>query len=158
MQRKSIEIWVGIFMLCGIAALVMLAIQVSAVGTGANKTYRVEAKFDNVGGLNVKAPVMIGGVRVGRVSGIWIDKEDYSAVVGLDIDQQYDTLALDTGASILTAGLLGAQFIGLSPGFSDIYLEDGDTLELTQSAIQLESLIGQFLFKSEKDPSKDAAK
>ncbi len=158
MQRKSIEIWVGIFMLCGIAALVMLAIQVSAAGTGANKTYRVEAKFDNVGGLNVKAPVMIGGVRVGRVSGIWIDKEDYSAVVGLDIDQQYDTLALDTGASILTAGLLGAQFIGLSPGFSDIYLEDGDTLELTQSAIQLESLIGQFLFKSEKDPSKDAAK
>ncbi len=158
MQRKSIEIWVGVFMLCGIAAIIMLAIQVSAAGTGAGKSYRLEARFDNVGGLNVKAPVMIGGVRVGRVGDIWIDKEDYLAVVGLDIDQQYDTLAVDTGASILTAGLLGAQFIGLSPGFSDIYLEEGDTLEFTQSAIQLESLISQFLFSSGKDESEDKAK
>ncbi len=146
MQRKSVEIWVGLFMLVGIAALVMLAIQVSNAGTGADKTYRVEARFGNVGGLNVKAPVMIGGVRVGRVGGIWIDKEDYVAVVGLDIDKQYDTLALDTGASILTSGLLGAQFVGLSPGSSDFYLEDGDTLELTQSALQLETLISQFMF------------
>ena len=150
MQRKSIEIWVGIFMLCGIAAIIMLAIQVSATGTGAGDTYRVEARFDNVGGLNAKAPIMIGGVRVGRVGGIWIDKADYSAVVGLDIDQQYDTLSVDTGASIFTAGLLGSQFIGLSPGFSEIYLEDGDVLEFTQSAIQLESLISQFLFSSGK--------
>ncbi|WP_423909562.1 outer membrane lipid asymmetry maintenance protein MlaD [Candidatus Spongiihabitans sp.] len=158
MQRKSIEIWVGVFMLVGIAAIVMLAVQVSAAGTGANKSYRLEARFDNIGGLNVKAPVMIGGVRVGRVGGIWIDKEDYVAVVGLDIDQQYDTLAVDTGASILTSGLLGAQFVGLSPGFSDIYLEQGDTLELTQSAIQLESLISQFMFSQGQDQAKNPEK
>ncbi len=158
MQRKSIEIWVGIFMLVGIAAIVMLAVQVSAAGTGTGKSYRVEARFDNVGGLNVKAPVMIGGVRVGRVGGIWIDKEDYVAVVGLDIDQQYDTLAVDTGASILTSGLLGAQFVGLSPGFSDIYLEQGDTLELTQSAIQLESLISQFMFSQGQDQGQEPEK
>ena len=150
MQRRSTEIWVGLFMLLGIAALVMLAVQVSSAGTGADKTYRIEARFDNVGGLNVKAPVMIGGVRVGRVGGIWIDKEDYVAVVGLDIDKRYDTLSLDTGASILTSGLLGAQFVGLSPGSSELYLEDGDTLELTQSALQLESLISQFMFSQGK--------
>ena len=150
MQRRSTEIWVGLFMLLGIAALVMLAVQVSSAGTGADKTYRIEARFDNVGGLNVKAPVMIGGVRVGRVGGIWIDKEDYVAVVGLDIDKRYDTLSLDTGASILTSGLLGAQFVGLSPGSSEFYLEDGDTLELTQSALQLESLISQFMFSQGK--------
>ena len=125
-------------------------VQVSSAGTGADKTYRIEARFDNVGGLNVKAPVMIGGVRVGRVGGIWIDKEDYVAVVGLDIDKRYDTLSLDTGASILTSGLLGAQFVGLSPGSSEFYLEDGDTLELTQSALQLESLISQFMFSQGK--------
>lgn len=156
MRRKSIEIWVGIFMLVGIAAIVMLAVQVSAAGTGADKSYRLEARFDNIGGLNVKAPVMIGGVRVGRVGDIWIDKEDYVPVVGLDIDQQYDSLAIDTGASILTSGLLGAQFVGLSPGFSDIYLESGDTLELTQSAIQLESLISQFMFSQGKDQGQDS--
>jgi phospholipid/cholesterol/gamma-HCH transport system substrate-binding protein len=150
MQRRSTEIWVGLFMLVGIAALVMLAVQVSSAGTGADKTYRIEARFDNVGGLNVKAPVMIGGVRVGRVGEIWIDKEDYVAVVGLDIDKRYDTLSLDTGASILTSGLLGAQFVGLSPGSSEFFLEDGDTLELTQSALQLESLISQFMFNQGK--------
>ncbi len=146
MQRNNIEIWVGIFMLIGIAALVMLAVQVSNAGTGSSQTYRVEARFDNVGGLNIKAPVMIGGVRVGRVGAIWIDKEDYVPVVGLDIDKQYDSLSMDTGASILTSGLLGAQFIGLSPGSSDFFLEEGDTVEFTQSAIQLESLISQFMF------------
>lgn len=158
MQRKSIEIWVGIFMLVGIAAIVMLAVQVSTAGTGASKSYRLEARFDNIGGLNVKAPVMIGGVRVGRVGAIWIDKKDYVAVVGLDIDQQYDTLTVDTGASILTSGLLGAQFVGLSPGFSDIYLEQGDTLELTQSAIQLESLISQFMFSQGQEQGQDQVK
>jgi phospholipid/cholesterol/gamma-HCH transport system substrate-binding protein len=155
MQRRSTEIWVGLFMLVGIAALVMLAVQVSSAGTGADKTYRIEARFDNVGGLNVKAPVMIGGVRVGRVGEIWIDKEDYVAVVGLDIDKRYDTLSLDTGASILTSGLLGAQFVGLSPGSSEFYLEDGDTLELTQSALQLESLISQFMFNQGKSKGDD---
>lgn len=146
MKNRSLEMWVGIFMLAGIGALIMLAVKVSGTPVGSGQTYRIEARFDNIGGLNVKAPVMIGGVLVGRVSKIWIDKEEYIAVVGLDIDVEYDTLPTDTGASILTSGLLGAQFVGLSPGSSDFYLEEGDTMEFTQSAIQLESLISQFMF------------
>ncbi|NKB61445.1 MAG: outer membrane lipid asymmetry maintenance protein MlaD [Gammaproteobacteria bacterium] len=150
MQSKAIEVWVGIFMLIGVAALVMLAVQVSGAGKGGGETYRLEAKFENVGGLNEKAPVMIGGVRIGRVGGIRIDKDDYGAVVELDIEKQYDNLPIDTGASILTAGLLGAQFVGLSPGADDFFLEPGDMLELTQSAIQLENLISQFMFNQGK--------
>ena len=150
MQNRSLEIWVGVFIMAGLAALVLLAVQVSSAGTGSGQTYRVEARFDNVGGLNVKAPIMIGGVRVGRVGAIWIDREDYVPVVGLDIQSQYNALPDDTGASILTSGLLGAQFIGLSPGASDIFLESGDTIEFTQSAIQLESLISQFMFSQGK--------
>lgn len=146
MYSKNLELWVGLFMLAGLLALVMLAVQVSSSGSGVGETYRVEARFDNVGGLAVKAPVMIGGVRVGRVGSIRIDPTDYVAVVGLDINTEYDTLGEDTGAAILTSGLLGAQFVGLSPGASDFYLEPGDTLEFTQSAIQLETLIGQFMF------------
>ena len=138
-------------MIAGVAALAMLAVQVSSAGTGGNDTYRLEARFDNVGGLNVKAPVMIGGVKVGRVGEIWIDKEDYVPVVGLDIDTAYDALPLDTGASILTSGLLGAQFVGLSPGSDDFVLEPGDTMDFTQSAIQLESLISQFMFNQGSD-------
>ena len=125
MKNQKLEMWVGIFMLLGVAALAMLALKVSGTGGSSSNTYRIEARFDNVGGLSVKAPVMIGGVRVGRVGDIWIDKEDYVAVVGMDIETQYDTLPDDTGASILTAGLLGAQFVGLSPGFSDFYLKKG---------------------------------
>ena len=89
---------------------------------------------------------MIGGVRVGRVGDISIDKESYSAVVSLDIEVRYDNLPTDTSASILTAGLLGAQFVGLEPGAEDLFLEAGDSLDITQSAIQLESLISQFMF------------
>ena len=147
MRTKSIEIWVGIFIILGLAALTLLAVQVSNAGGGGGDTFRVHANFDNVGGLNEKAPVMIGGVRVGRVGGITIDKENYGAVVAMDIDTRYDNLPIDTGAAILTAGLLGAQFVGLQPGAEDIFLGDGDHLEpgLTQSAIQLETLIGQFM-------------
>ena len=155
MQNRSLEVWVGIFMIAGIAALAMLAIQVSSAGTGSGRTYRIEARFDNVGGLNIKAPVMIGGVRVGRVGDIWKDREDYVPVVGLDIQSEYDTLPDDTGASILTSGLLGAQFVGLSPGSSEFFLEAGDAIEFTQSAIQLESLISQFMFSQGKSKSGD---
>ena len=146
MQRKNIEIWVGIFIIAGLAALTMLAVQVSNAGGGGGDTFRITANFNNVGGLSEKAPVMIGGVRVGRVGEITIDKESYRAVVGMDIYVRYDNLPADTSASILTAGLLGAQYIGLQPGGDDFYLEEGDSLEITQSAIQLESLISQFMF------------
>lgn len=146
MQRKSIEIWVGIFIIAGLAALTMLAVQVSNAGAGGGSTFRITANFTNVGGLSEKAPVMIGGVRIGRVGEITIDMESYRAVVGMDIDVRYDNLPVDTSASILTAGLLGAQYIGLQPGGDDLYLEEGDSLDITQSALQLESLISQFMF------------
>ncbi|MGI9317595.1 MAG: outer membrane lipid asymmetry maintenance protein MlaD [bacterium] len=146
MNQKTIEIWVGIFMILGIAALTMLAFKVSGSAGNSGDVYRVNARFENVGGLSEKAPVRIGGVRIGRVAKISIDKEDFSAVVGMDIEKRYDNLPLDTGASILTSGLLGAQFIGLEPGAEDSYLENGDEVEITQSAIQLESLISRFMF------------
>ena len=149
-QRKNIEIWVGIFIIAGLAALVMLAIQVSNAGAGGGSTFRITANFSNVGGLSEKAPVMIGGVRIGRVGEITIDRESYRAVVGMDIDARYDNLPVDTSASIFTAGLLGAQFVGLQPGGDDLYLEEGDSLDITQSALQLETLISQFLFSQGK--------
>ncbi|MGI9311804.1 MAG: outer membrane lipid asymmetry maintenance protein MlaD [bacterium] len=149
-RSRRIEIWVGIFMLLGLGALAMLAMQVSNAGAGGGDTFRVDAHFSNVGGLTEKAPVMIGGVRVGRVGAISIDRASYDAVVGMDIDAKYDTLPTDTSAAILTAGLLGAQFVGLQVGAEDLYLEDGDRIDITQSAIQLESLISQFLFSQGK--------
>lgn len=146
MQKKSLEIWVGLFMILGIASLAMLALKVSgSAGTGGD-VYRIQARFENVGGLSEKAPVMVGGVRIGRVADISMDRDDYSAVVGMDISTHYDNLPLDSGASILTSGLLGAQFVGLDPGAEDIYLQPGDEIEITQSAIQLETLISQFMF------------
>ena len=146
MQQRTIEIWVGLFVILGIVSLAMLALKVSgSTGTGGD-VYRIHARFQNVGGLTVKSPVMVGGVRIGRVAEISIDKDDYSAIVGMDIAAHYDNLPLDTGASILTAGLLGAQFVGLDPGAEDLFLREGDEIEITQSAIQLESLIGQFMF------------
>lgn len=151
MQSRSVEVWVGIFILLGLAALTMLAVQVSGAGADRGGTFRVYAQFDNIGGLNEKAPVMVGGVRVGRVGGIGIDRETYKPVVYMDIADEYDNLPVDTSASILTAGLLGAQFVGLTPGGDELYLEAGDELELTQSAVQLESLIGQMLFNQESD-------
>ena len=146
MRQRVLEIWVGIFMMTGIGSLLMLALQVSSVGLGGGETYRLEARFDNIGGLTVKAPVMIGGVRVGRVGEIWIDQEEYVPIVGMDIDKKYDALSVDSSAAILTAGLLGSQYVGLTPGFDEIYLEQGDTVEFTQSAIQFETLISQFMF------------
>ena len=102
MQSKAIETWVGLFMLAGIAALVMLALQVSgSAGTGGD-VYRINARFENVGGLSAKAPVRIGGVKVGRVAEITMDKDDYSAIVAMDIDSHYDNIPIDSGASILT--------------------------------------------------------
>jgi len=133
-------------MLAGIAAVAMLAVQVTDSGIRSHDTYRIEAKFENVGGLAENAPIMIGGVLVGRVASIRIDLEEYIPVVSMDIFSYYDELPDDTGASILTSGLLGAQFIGLSPGSSEFYLEEGDEMEFTQSAVQLETLIGQFLY------------
>jgi len=153
-QNRSLEVWVGIFMVLGIAALAMLSFQVSGSGVGRGDVIRINAEFDNVGGLSVKAPVRIGGVTVGRVAEITINSQNFKPVIGMDIDSRYNNLPIDSGASILTSGLLGAQFVGLEPGAEDLALVDGDEIEITQSAIQLETLISQFMF-SQAGPGED---
>lgn len=145
-NRGILELWVGLFVVAGIAALGFLAFKVGSFsGADFAETYKVTAKFNNIGGLTTKAPVNLAGVRVGRVSAIRIDQQDYNAVVEMTIDRRYE-LPMDTSASILTQGLLGAQFVGLEAGGDDIYLQDGDEVMLTQSAVVLERLISQMLF------------
>jgi phospholipid/cholesterol/gamma-HCH transport system substrate-binding protein len=118
---------------------------------GSSDRYRLTARFDNVGSLKTRAPVTMAGVRVGRVGAISFDKDTYEAVVTLEIDENFDTIPDDTFANIFTAGLLGEQYVGLSPGGSDVYLGDGDTFMHTQSALVLEQMIGQFLFSKAEE-------
>jgi phospholipid/cholesterol/gamma-HCH transport system substrate-binding protein len=160
MDRKFVEVWVGVFVAAGLAALAMLAFKVGNLTAGdVANGYRVTAQFDNIGGLKVKAPVTLAGVRIGRVSDIVIDKQRYRAVVELTIEGRYDNLPKDTSASILTSGLLGDQYIGLEPGGADDNLKNGDLIMTTASALVLEKLIGQFLFgKASEDASKSGAK
>ena len=147
MQSRSVEIWVGLFVAAGLAALFMLAMQVSNLSTlGSDEGYDVTARFENIGGLKVRSPVTMAGVRVGRVSDIGFDPMSFEGVVTLHISSQYDTLPADTSANIFTAGLLGEQYVGLEPGGEEEVLEQGSEIMLTQSALVLEQLIGQFLF------------
>ena len=147
MVSRKIEIMVGVFMALGFAALVMLAMQVSNLSSfGGDAGYKVHAYFENIGGLKVRAPVRAGGVLVGRVSAITYDEEVYQARVTLTLEDQYRAFPLDTAASIFTAGLLGEQYIGLEPGAEEDYLQGGDEITLTQPALVLEQVIGQFLF------------
>lgn len=151
-QSRNLEFMVGIFVAAGIVALFFLALQVSNLGTVSTEDgYNVEARFDNIGGIKVKAPVTMAGVRVGQVTGISFDKETFEAVVTLNIDGKYDQIPDDTFAKIFTAGLLGEQYIGLDAGGSDVYLEEGGRLQLTQSALVLEEVIGQFLFSKAQE-------
>ncbi|MFL6714320.1 MAG: outer membrane lipid asymmetry maintenance protein MlaD, partial [Sulfurifustis sp.] len=148
-RRRTLEVWVGLFVAAGIAALAMLAFKVGNLTTAdVVNGYKIKASFDNIGGLKVKSPVTMAGVRVGRVSGISFDNERYRAVVTMDIDGRYNRIPTDSSAAILTAGLLGEQYVGLEPGGADDYLKPGDTLRTTQSAVVLEKLFGQFLFSN----------
>ncbi len=154
-SSRQLEILVGVFMAVGLVALFFLAMQVSNLGTlHTGDSYRVKARFDNIGSLKVKAPVTMAGVEVGRVAQIGFDKERFQAVVGLDIYAEYDEIPEDTYAKILTAGLLGEQYIGLDPGGSDQVLKDGSEIEVTQSALVLEEVIGQFIFSKAQEGGK----
>ena len=147
LQQRTVEITVGLFILAGLAALLVLALKVSNLGafTGNVEGYQLIARFDNIGGLKARAPVTIAGVVVGRVASINFDEASQRALVNLNISKEYK-LTTDTSASIFTAGLLGEQYLGLEPGGDETMLKDGDEIKLTQSALVLEQLIGQFLF------------
>ena len=144
---RTVEIGVGLFVAAGLAALFVLAMKVSNLSAfNSAGGYEIMARFENIGGLKVRAPVTAGGVRVGRVAAIGYDSERYEAVVRLAIDPAFDRLPRDTSASIFTAGLLGEQYVGLEPGGDMEVLGQGSEIMLTQSALVLEQLIGQFLF------------
>ncbi len=146
-QSKQTEILVGLFVAAGLAALFMLAMKVSNLGDFTDdKGYQVTANFQNIGGLKPRSPVSMAGVRVGRVADIKLDPDTYDAVVTINFYPQYNNIPLDTSASIFTAGLLGEQYIGLQAGADDFYLADGDEITLTQPAVVLEQIIGQFLY------------
>ena len=146
MNARIVETLVGVFMLLFLAAMFILAMKVSNLAslTGGSG-YEITAEFENIGGLKARAPVAASGVRVGRVSKIEYNGETFQATVTLIIDSKYSDFPSDTIASIFTAGLLGEQYVGLDPGGSDEVLVDGDEIELTQSALVLERLIGRVL-------------
>jgi len=149
-QTRKLELWVGTFVVTGVVAILIMILKVANVtGMGAGSTYSLNAYFDNIGSLKVRSPVKIGGVVVGRVSDISLDKENFLPVVTLDIDEQYGYFPETSSATILTSGLIGEQYIGLVPGFMDEdveLLKNGDIIEDTKSALVLEDLIGQVLY------------
>ena len=146
MGRKGVETLVGLFVLLGILAILFLALRAANLGNFViGDTYVVTARFDNIGGLKVRAPVKSAGVTVGRVKAIALDTNTYQGRVTMELEQGM-MFPSDTSAKILTSGLLGDQYIGLSAGGDSATLKNGDTLKLTQSAIVLENLIGQFLY------------
>ena len=147
----KVELSSGIFLLMGIAALLWLATSATDYGMQVGKdTYTVTARFSNVADLKDSAPVKIGGVTVGLVEKITLDPVEFDAVVELRIDKRYSEIPNDSGASILTSGVLGDRYIGLDPGGSFEVLEDGDEIFLTQPAVVLETLISKYLFNSDK--------
>lgn len=146
MQRKSLDLWVGLFVLSGAAALLFLAMKAGNMSSFTfDKTYPVFTKFDNIGGLKPRAPVKSAGVVVGRVDHIKFDDKTFQALVTLQLESGYK-FPKDTSAKILTSGLLGEQYIGLEAGGDTNNLAPGDSIKMTQSAIVLENLISQFLF------------
>ncbi|MGF1784984.1 outer membrane lipid asymmetry maintenance protein MlaD [Photobacterium swingsii] len=149
-QTKKTELWVGSFVLAGIVALLILVFQVADVkNIGSRDTYTLSAHFDNIGGLKVRSPIKVGGVTVGQVSSITLDSESYIPTVVLSIDKQFGYFPETSSAAILTSGLLGEQYVGISPGFVDDDIEmlgNGDLIEDTKSALVLEDMIGQVLY------------
>lgn len=146
MERTTLDLWVGIFVVGGIAALVMLAMKVGNLGTyNVSEAYQVHAYFSNIGGLKPKASIKSAGVLVGRVTDISLDMERYEARVTMSLDKRYQ-FPKDTAAKILTSGLLGEQYIGFDVGGDEAMLQNGDEVKMTQSAVVLEDLIGKFIY------------
>ncbi len=152
MGRKSVETLVGLFVLIGLLSIVFLALKAANLGSfRVGSTYSLIAKFDNIGGLKVRAPVKSAGVTVGRVTAIGLDTKSYQGTVTMELQEGVQFPA-DTSAKIQTSGLLGDQYIGLEPGGSDQNLKPGDLIKMTQSAVVLENLIGQFLYNKAAEP------
>ena len=146
MERTTLDLWVGMFVVAGIGALVVLAMKVGNLSTyNVSDTYQLQAYFSNIGGLKPKASIKSAGVLVGRVTEINLDTERYEAKVVMSIDKRYQ-FPKDTFANILTSGLLGEQYIGLDPGGDAVMLKAGEVIKKTQSAVVLEDLIGKFLY------------
>lgn len=155
MNRLTLDLWVGFFVAIGLASLLFLALKVGNLSSSnGGETYRLEAKFDNIGGLKVRAPVKSAGVVVGRVSEIRFDPDNYVAVVAMRVDSRYK-FPRDTFATILTSGLLGEQYVGFEVGGDPEMLKDGDVIKKTQSAVVIEKLISQFMFNKAAEPSGD---
>ncbi|MGQ4276662.1 outer membrane lipid asymmetry maintenance protein MlaD [Pseudidiomarina sp. E22-M8] len=155
MESRNTQLAVGFFVIIGVLALLFLGLRAAntTIG-GSGETYKLYAKFDNIGGLKERSPIKVGGVVVGRVSRITLDGDYYEPLVEMTISAQYDEFSNTSSVSILTSGLLGEQYLGLSPGFIDDtveMLEDGDYIQDTKSALVLEDLIGQFLFSQGND-------
>ena len=149
MQNRTLEIGVGLFLLAGILALILLALRVSGLSASpSSDTYKLYANFDNIAGLTVRAKVTMAGVTIGKVTAIDLDRDTYTGRVTLQLDKSVDNLPVDSTASILTAGLLGEKYIGISVGGEDTVLKDGGVIHDTQSALVLEDLIGKFLLNT----------
>ena len=151
MQRKSLDVWVGLFIVVGVAALMFLALKAGNMGSlSFGKTYAITAKFDNIGSLRAQAPVKASGVVVGRVGDIKFDDKSYQALVTLNMEEGYK-FPKDSSAKILTAGLLGEQYVGIEAGGDTNNLASGDKIARTQSAAVLEDLINQFIYSKAAD-------
>ena len=157
--NRTVEMSTGLFVLLGFAALFFLVTQISNREVSVNGGYRLFARFENIGGLKKGAPVAMAGVTVGRVESIGFDQKVYKAIVTLRINSQYNRIPNDSDASILTSGLLGGQYLGISAGGSEQYYKDGDTVQFVQDALVLENLIGKFLVNmaSKKDSDSGSA-
>jgi phospholipid/cholesterol/gamma-HCH transport system substrate-binding protein len=156
-QTRAIEIGTGLFVLFGIASLLFMVTQITAERVGVQRVgYLLTAKFDNIGGLKVGAPVSMAGVTVGRVISIEFDSSDYRALARLRIDPQFNRIPNDSDAAIFTQGLLGNQYIGMTAGGSETFYKEGDQIELTQSALVLENLISKFLVNFAEGKSKSS--
>jgi len=159
-KTRAIELGTGLFVLLGFAALFFLVTQITSREFGLGEGgFRLTAMFEQVGGLKPGAPVSMAGVTIGRVEAISYDFDEYRARVVLRVEPKYDRIPDDSDASILTAGLLGGQYVGIGPGASETFFKEGDRIEFTQSAIVLENLISKFLFsKAAEQPAEEPAK